>query len=96
MAYSFKTTKKGIIMTEENEETYRNYNSSRFCDKEIISDKVRDQCHLTGKNRCPAYSKCNISSIQKQSNFIPFILNNFSKNDCHLFFESWLIKRMLK
>ena len=48
-------------------------------------DKVRDHCHLSGNYRGPAHSKCNIDVTQKQSNFIPFIIHNFSNYDCHLF-----------
>ena len=48
MTFYFKNTKKGIIITEEDEEDYRIYNNCRFCEKEILSDKVRDHCNLTG------------------------------------------------
>ena len=44
MAFYFKKTKKDIIMTEEDEEDYKNDNICRFCEKEILSDKVRDHC----------------------------------------------------
>ena len=33
MAFYFKNTKKDIIMTEEDEEDYRNNNICRFCEK---------------------------------------------------------------
>ena len=58
-----------------------------FVKKNIDSDKVRDHCHLTGKYRGPAHSKCNINVTQKQSNFIPFIFHSFSNYDCHMFFR---------
>ena len=87
MAFYFKITKKDIVMTEENEEDYRNNNICRFCEKEILSDKVRDHCHLTGKYRGPAHSKGNINVTQDQSNFIPFLFHNFSSYDCHMFFK---------
>ena len=61
MAFCFKIIKKDIIMTEENEEEFKNNNIGRFCDKEILSDKVRDQCHFTSKYRGPAHSKCSIN-----------------------------------
>ena len=35
MAFSFKKTKKDIILTEENEEDYRNKNFCRFCEKKL-------------------------------------------------------------
>ena len=55
-------------MTEENEENYRNIDICRFCEKEIIDNKVRDHFHLTGYYRGPAHSKCNVNVTQKQSN----------------------------
>ena len=93
MAFYFKNTKKDIIMTDEEEEDYRNNNVCRFCEKEILSDKVRDHCHLTGKFRGPAHNKCNINVTQKQSNFIPFIFHNFSRYDSHMFFKKLVDKK---
>ena len=61
--------------------------------EEIISDKFRDHCHLTGKYRGPARSFCNIIITQKQSNFILFIFHNFSKYDCHTFFKKIVVKK---
>ena len=75
-------------MTEEDEEDFDNNNICRFCEKELLSDKVRDHCHLTGKYRGPAHNTCSINVKQKDSNFIPFAFHNFSKYDCHMFFKS--------
>ena len=93
MAFYFKNTNKDIIMTDDEEEEYRNDNVCRFCEKEILSDKVRDHCHLTGKYRGPAHNTCNINVTQKQSNFIPFIFHNFSNYDCHMFFKKLVDKK---
>ena len=60
MAFYFKNTNKDIIMTQE-DEGYKNNNTCRFCEKEILSDKVRDHCHLTGEYRGPAHNTCNIN-----------------------------------
>ena len=73
MDFFFMKTKKDNIMKEEDEEDFKNNKICRFCEKEILSDKVRDHCHLIGKYRGPAHSKCNINVKQKHSNFIPFI-----------------------
>ena len=51
-----------------------------------MSDKVRDHCHSTGKDRGPVQSKCNINVKQKQSNFIPSVIHKFSNYDCHLIY----------
>ena len=93
MAFYFKNTNKDIIMTQEHEEDFRNNNICRFCEKEILSDKVRDHCHLTGSYRGPAHNTCNINVTQKQSNFIPFIFHNFSNYDCHMFFKKLVDKK---
>ena len=69
----FKHTKKDIIMTEKDEEHYGIHNISRFREKEVGSDKVKDHCHLTGKYSGPAHNRCIINVKQKQSNFIPFV-----------------------
>ena len=87
MAFYFKNTKKDIVTTKENEDDFENNNICRFCEKEILSDKVRDHCHLTGKYRGPAHNVCNINVKQKDSNFIPFAFHNFSNYDCHMFFK---------
>ena len=93
MAFYFENTKKDIIMTDDDEEEYRSDNVCRFCEKEILSDKVRDHCHLTGKYRGPAHSKCNINVTQDQSSFIPFMFHNFSNYDCHMFFKKLVDKK---
>ena len=45
MAFYFKNTKKDIVTTDKDEEDYKSNNISRFCEKFIESDKVRDHCH---------------------------------------------------
>ena len=59
-AFYFKNTKKDTIVTKENEEEYKKSIIGTFCEKEIISDKVRNYCHLSGKYRGPAHNSCNI------------------------------------
>ena len=61
--------------------------------KNIECGKVIDHCHLAGKFRGPAHSKCNINVTQKQSKLIPFIFNNFSNYDCHMFFKKLVVKK---
>ena len=88
MAFCFKNTKKDIIMTEKDEEDFEIINLCRFCEKEIIDNKDRNHCHLTGKYKGPAHSICNFNVTQKQSNFILSIFHKFSDYGCHMFFKN--------
>ena len=69
MVFSLKETKKDIIMKQEDEEDFKNNTICRFCEKEILSNKVRDHCHLAGKYRGPSHNICNINVKQKDSKF---------------------------
>ena len=48
-------------MTKEDEEIYNNSHISWICKQELNTDKLRDHCHVTGKFRGAAHSKCNIN-----------------------------------
>ena len=48
MTFYSENTKKGIIMTQEDEEDYRNIKICRFCEKEMFVGKLRDHCFSTG------------------------------------------------
>ena len=79
-----KKTKKDIILTQKKRKILRILTYVGFV-KKIESDKVRDHCHLTCKNRSLAHNFCNINVTQQQSKTIPFIFYNFSSYDCHIF-----------
>ena len=83
-------------MTQEDAEDFTKNINCRFCEKEIISDKVGDHCHLTGKYREPAHNSCNINVTQKQSNFKPFVFLNFGNYGCHFFFTRSVDKKKNK
>ena len=96
MSFSFRNTKKDIIMTKEDEEDYRSNNFGRFCEKEILSDKVLDHCHLTGNYGGTAHNTCNLNVKQKDSNSIRFAFQNFNNYDCHMFFKRLVDLKMIK
>ena len=81
-----KNTEKDIIMTEEDEENFEN-NICRFCEKEKLSHKVHDHCHVTSKYRGPAQNRCNINVTKDQSIFITIIFHNLNNYDGHQFFK---------
>ena len=83
MTFYLKNTKEDIIMTKEDKEDFENNNICRFCEKEIIDNKVRDHCHLTAAYRRPARSKYNINVKQAQSNFLSVRKHVFLPCDCH-------------
>ena len=58
-----------------------------FVKRKILSDKVRDHCHLTVKYRGPSHNTCNINVKQKDSKFISFVFHNYSNYDSHMFFK---------
>ena len=92
MAFYFENSKEDIIMIKENEEDFKNNNICRFCEKERLSDKVRDHCHLTRKYRGPAHNTCNINVKQKDSNFLyhlHFVILVITIVICSL--KGWLI-----
>ena len=91
-----KNTKKDNIMTEEGEKHYRNTNVCRFSEKAIISDNIRNHCHLTIIYRGPACQKRYINVKQRQSNFIAFVFYYFSFIDCHIFFKTFVGKNIDK
>ena len=86
-AFDFKNTEKDIIMTQEDKEVFDKISNCRFCEKEIISDKIRDHCHISGKYRGPAHSLFKINVTQQQSTIISFIFHSFNNFDCHMFFK---------
>ena len=84
-------------MKEDDAKYCTNKNSPRFLEKERSSDKHRDQCRFTGKCRSPAYNNCKINVTHKQSNFFPFIFQNFTTIGSILLKKFFLkkIKRMV-
>ena len=69
-------------MTEEDEENFMNATHCGICNHEIGNDRVRDHCHMTGKYRCCAHSKCNLYFNNKDFK-IPVFFHNLKGYDSH-------------
>ena len=76
---------KNLIMSEE-EEQFQSSNTCWICEKLIDDDdeKVRDQCHITGKVRGAAHWSCNLNL--RLTNKVPVIFHNLRGCDSHLIF----------
>ena len=72
-----------IIMTEEDEDNCLNATHCGICDHEIGNDRVRDHCHMTGKYRCCAHSKCTLHVNNKDFK-IPVFLHNIQGYESHV------------
>ena len=93
MTFYFKNTNKDIVMTEEDKEHSRNGQYCQFCEKQTISDQVRDHRHSTDNYRGPAHQSGNVNVTQKQNKFVPFVFHNFSHYDCHVVFKMLVDKK---
>ena len=73
-------------MTDDDEAAYQHAKTCYACELELKEDRVRDHCHLTGKYRCAAHSKCNLK--MKTSTFVQVLFHNLEGYDSHLFVKS--------
>ena len=78
-----------LIMRPRDLKEFREATTCRFCKKEFDAnpktkgdEKVRDHCHLTGRFRGAAHSKCNIRTQQYKK--LVVLLHNFKGYDSHL------------
>ena len=58
-----KNLNKELVMTKEDNEDFENSTKCWICDNSYVDDdvKVRDHCHITGKNKDSAQRDCNIN-----------------------------------
>ena len=84
--YEILKTEIPIKMTKEDEENFKNAKKCYACKLELGNDRVRDHCHLTGKYRGAAHSKCNLR--MRVPKFVPVLFHNLEGYDSHLFVKS--------
>ena len=77
---------KNLIKSEKEKEQFQSSNAYWICEKLIDNDdeKVRDNCHVTGKFRGAAHWSCN-TNLQLTKK-VPVIFNNLRGYDNHLIF----------
>ena len=73
-----------MSLTKGEKKEFRKNSICHIYEEKIDGEvKVRDHCHLTGKCRGPAHSRCNLN--YKPPNFIPVFLHNNAHYDTRLF-----------
>ena len=77
---------KNMIMTRRDKLVYDNSTNSHICNEELIEDRVRDHCHLSGKFIGAAHEVCNLKC--KVPLFFPVVFHNLSGYDSHLFIKT--------
>ena len=76
---------KRLIITNKDEEIYNNSHICWICKQKLNTDKVRDQCHVTGKFRGAANNKCNLKLRIPRK--LPIIFLNLQGYDGHIIFK---------
>ena len=84
--YEILTTEIPIKMTDDDEAAYQQAKTCYACILELKEDRVQDHCHLTGKYRGAAHSKCNLKT--KTLTFVPVLFLHLEGYDSHLFVKS--------
>ena len=76
-----------VPMKNVDKELHANSHECHICGKLITGEdiKVRDHCHITGKYRGPAHSKCNLN--YKINMKIPIIFHNLRGYDSHIIMQ---------
>ena len=72
------------MSVEEEEEIFQLFNKSWICNKlfDLIDEKVRDHCHISGTFRGAAHFSCNANL--KISKKVPIVFHNLRGYDSHL------------
>ena len=77
--------KRCMRITREERQEFQSETVCHICESLLNGNKVRDHCHLTGRYRGAAHSKCNLN--YKVPKFYPVIFHNLSGYDTHMFIK---------
>ena len=76
---------KSVIMTMHDKTAYENFTLCHICNEELVKNRVREHCHLSGKCWGAAHEICNLK--YKVPKFFPVVFHNLSGYDNHLFIK---------
>ena len=81
----FYCTPIPLRLTKTEQKSFNKAKTCHICNKELLSDKVRDHCHFTGKYRGAAHNSCNLQC--RKPMILPVIFHNLQGYDAHLFIK---------
>jgi len=74
-----------MIMTGTDQKAFHEAAVCHICGEALVSDRVRDQCYITGKYRDAAHDACNLKlRIYPDKTKVPVVLHNLRGYDGHL------------
>ena len=76
---------KPLRLTRQEQLSFDKAGDCHICKKELLSDKVRDHCHFSGKYRGAAHNGCNLQC--RKPMILPVIFHNLQGYDEHLFIK---------
>ena len=78
---------KKLVMIKEENKDFENSTRRWICDNDYVDNdvKLRDHCHITGKNRVSAHRDCDINV--KLNHKISVIFHNLQKYGSHLIMQ---------
>ena len=74
-----------LKLTPSEQDSFDKAEICHICKKELLTDKVRDHCHFTGKYRGAAHNSCNLRC--RKPMILPVIFHNLQGYDAHLFIK---------
>ena len=97
MAFYIKVSKKDIIMTDEDEQDFRNNIICRFCEKKILNViKLAIIVILVADTEVQLIVHVILIKHSKKVILLLSYFNIFSNYDCHMFFKKLVDKKMIK
>jgi len=81
--------KASIVMTPEDKQAFGITKDCHICGEELVGDRVRNHCHMTGKYRRAAHNACNLKlCIYSDKVKVPVVFHNLRGYDSHLIMQA--------
>lgn len=74
-----------INMCADDEELFQESEMCHICEEELLQDRVRDHCHITGEYLGAAHALCNFARVERKH--IPLFCHNLTGYDGHFLMQ---------